>query len=327
MEKYSLIERPRRLRRSPALREAVAETRLHPSHLVLPIFVTEGKGVEEKISSMPGVERRSLDRLSGFLGEAQEFGIRSVALFPKVPEGKKTSDASEALNPRGLVPETIRFLKKEFPELVVFSDVALDPYSADGHDGLVSEGEVVNDATLAVLAKMAVVQAEAGADFVAPSDMMDGRVGAIRGALDARGFEAVGILSYAAKYASCFYGPFRDALDSAPKKGDKKTYQMDFRNSVEALREVRLDVQEGADMVMVKPAGAYLDVISSVRAAVDIPVAAYQVSGEYSMIRFGAEKGLFNWEAAMEESLVAIRRAGADLIFTYFAVEMARRMR
>lgn len=322
-----LPERPRRLRRSSSIRDSLAETALRPAQLALPVFVTEGSQLVEPISSMPGVNRYSLDRLSSFLNEAQELGIRSVAIFPKIADAKKSADAAEALNPKGLVPAAVAAVKKQFPELTIFTDIALDPFSSDGHDGLVRDGKIENDPSVQLLAKMAVVHAEAGADFVAPSDMMDGRVGAIREALDGRGFTEVGILSYAAKYASSFYGPFRDALDSAPKAGNKKTYQMDFRNSREALREVRLDMEEGADIVMVKPAGAYLDVIKSVRESVDIPVAAYQVSGEYSMLKFGAERGIFRLEDVMEESLFAIRRAGADLIFTYFALEMAKRLR
>jgi porphobilinogen synthase len=330
-----ILERPRRLRRTESLREAVAETRLTAAQLVLPVFVTEARGSVEKIPSMPGVERYSLDRVDAVLQEAQELGIGGIALFPKIDDAKKNSQASEALNPDGLVPRAVRKIKKEFPALTVYTDIALDPFSSDGHDGLVSagnggpfdqHGKILNDETLAVLAKMACLHAEAGADFVAPSDMMDGRVAAIRAALDERGAVDVGILSYCAKYASCFYGPFRDALDSAPRGGDKKTYQMDPRNSREALRELRLDVAEGADAVMVKPAGAYLDVISAFRANTELPVAAYQVSGEYSMICFGAEHGLFDKAKAMEESLIAIRRAGADLIFSYFALEMARRL-
>lgn len=321
-----ILHRPRRLRRTASIREAVAETHLSAAQLVLPVFVMEGERREEAIGSMPGISRRTLDLLPAYVERAALAGVRSLALFPKIAEGKKDSSAKEALNHLGLVPKTVAALKKQFPELTLYTDIALDPFSADGHDGLVRHGEVVNDLSVEVLARMAVIHAEAGADFVAPSDMMDGRVGAIRRALDERGFSNVGILSYGAKYASCFYGPFRDALDSAPKAGDKKTYQMDPRNLREAIREVQLDVAEGADGVMVKPAGAYLDVIRAVRESVNIPVAAYQVSGEYSMIRFGAEHGLFRWEAAMEESLFAIRRAGADLVFTYFAEEMARRL-
>lgn len=323
----SHLERPRRLRRTASIRSSVAETSLAPAQLVLPVFVTEGRDLCSPIASMPGVNRWSLDRLPKVLREAADLGLGGIALFPRVAESKKNPDATEALNPKGLVPETVRFVKKSFPSLTIFTDIALDPFSSDGHDGLVRDGEIVNDLTVEMLAQMALVHAEAGADFVAPSDMMDGRVGGIRRALDEQGFTGTGILSYAAKYASVFYGPFRDALDSAPKAGDKKTYQMDFRNVREALREVRLDCAEGADAVMVKPAGAYLDVIRAVRESVDIPVAAYQVSGEYTMLRIAAERGVFAWEAAMEESLFAIRRAGADLIFTYAAVDMAKRLR
>jgi porphobilinogen synthase len=304
-----------------------AETNLRAAALVLPVFLTEGAGKIEPIASMPGTSRYSLDTVSQVLREAVEFGLGGVALFPKIAESKKNSQASEALNEAGLVPAAVRAIKKEFPALTIFTDIALDPFSSDGHDGLLREGKVLNDETVEVLAQMALLHARAGADFVAPSDMMDGRVGAIRSALDEAGFSETGILSYSAKYASCFYGPFRDALDSAPRAGDKKTYQMDPRNAREAVREAMLDLEEGADLLMVKPAGAYLDVIWSVRELSDVPVAAYQVSGEYSMIRFGAEHGLFDWRVAMEESLVAIRRAGADLIFTYFALEMAKRLR
>lgn len=322
-----MLERPRRLRRTATIRESVAETQLSAANLVLPFFVTEGSGKEESIATMPGISRWSLDRLPGYLERVAKSGVRSVALFPKIDDAKKDSSGREALNHEGLVPAVVRDVKKRFPELTIYTDIALDPFSSDGHDGLVRHGEIVNDLTVEVLARMAVIHAEAGADFVSPSDMMDGRVGAIRRALDERGYTNVGIMSYGAKYASAFYGPFRDALDSAPKSGDKKTYQMDFRNVREALREVRLDVAEGADGVMVKPAGAYLDVIRAVREHVDIPVAAYQVSGEYAMLKFAAEKGIFALDRVMEESLFAIRRAGADLIFTYFAEDMAKRLR
>lgn len=319
-------QRPRRLRRSESLRNSLAETDLKPSQLVLPVFLTEGKGLVEPIASMPGMNRYSLDTVSSVLREACDLGLGGVAIFPRVADAKKDSSAREALNADGLVPTVLRSIKREFPSLTLFSDIALDPFSSDGHDGLVRNGSVVNDETVAVLAEMAVMHARAGADFVSPSDMMDGRIGAIRSSLDRAGFSDTGILSYCAKYASCFYGPFRDALDSAPRGGDKKTYQMDPRNAREALRELRLDVAEGADIVMVKPAGAYLDVISAFRSACDLPVAAYQVSGEYSMIQFGAQHGLFEAARAMEESLVAIRRAGANLIFTYFALEMGRKL-
>ncbi|MGZ3672463.1 MAG: porphobilinogen synthase [Bdellovibrionota bacterium] len=317
--------RPRRLRRSEAIRSSVAETRLNASQLVLPLFLTEGGGVEP-IKSMPGVSRYSLETAAPVLREAAERGLGGIALFPRVGDAKKNPAASEALNENGLIPAAIRWIKKEYPTLTLFTDIALDPFSSDGHDGLVRGGEVVNDETVAVLAKMAVMHARAGADFVCPSDMMDGRVGAIRTALDEAGFSGVGILSYCAKYASCFYGPFRDALDSAPRGGDKKTYQMDPRNTREALRELALDTAEGADIVMVKPAGAYLDVIHAFRGASSLPIAAYQVSGEYSMICFGAQAGLFEKDRAMEESLISIRRAGADLIFSYFALDMARKL-
>ena len=323
----SMLERPRRLRRTASIRESVAETHLAAANLALPFFVTEGEKKEEPIATMPGISRWSLDRLPAYLERVAESGVRSLALFPKIDDAKKDETAREALNPEGLVPRTVREIKKRFPDFAIYTDIALDPFSSEGHDGLVHQGEIVNDLTVQTLAQMALVHAEAGADFVAPSDMMDGRVGAIRRTLDEKGFSNVGIMSYGAKYASCFYGPFRDALDSAPKAGDKKTYQMDFRNVREALREVRLDLAEGADGVMVKPAGAYLDVIRAVREQVDIPVAAYQVSGEYAMLAFAAERGIFSRERVMEESLYAIRRAGADLIFTYFAAEMAARLR
>ncbi len=321
-----LNERPRRLRASPSLRDSVAETVLRPSQLVLPLFLTEGKGLVEPIKSMPGVARYSLDTVKPLLEEAAKLGLGGVALFPKVPEEKKNSQASEAFHEQGLAPTAIRQIKKDFPLLTIFADIALDPFSSDGHDGFVKEGKIINDETVAALCQQALLYAKAGADFVSPSDMMDGRIGAIRSALDEAGFTETGILSYCAKYASCFYGPFRDALDSAPRAGDKKTYQMDPRNSREALRELRLDQAEGADIVMVKPAGAYLDVIRAFRENTELPVAAYQVSGEYSMIQFGVEHGLFDRARAMEESLISIRRAGADLIFTYFALEMGRRL-
>lgn len=315
------------MRRSESLRNSVAETTLSANQLVWPLFLTEGQGLVEPIKSMPGVARYSLDKISPLLSEANDLGLGGIALFPRIADSQKSANAAEALNPNGLIPKAIQQIKKDFPKLTIFSDIALDPFSSDGHDGIVRDGEIVNDETVAILAKMSVVHAKAGADFVCPSDMMDGRVGAMRAALDEAGFTNTGILSYCAKYASCFYGPFRDALDSAPRAGDKKTYQMDPRNVREAMRELRLDIAEGADAVMVKPAGAYLDIIRAFRENTDLPVAAYQVSGEYSMIRFGAEHGLFDAGKAMEESLVAIRRAGADLIFTYFAAEMAKKIK
>lgn len=319
-----LISRPRRNRKSAAIRSLVQETTLQTSDLILPLFVMEGKNQRVAIKSMPGVERLSRENIVKIAKEAYKLGIPAVALFPVIDDKKKDKRASESRNRKGLLQNTIRDLKNAIPELAVISDVAMDPYSVDGHDGLVEKGEIVNDATLPILAEMAVAQAEAGADIVAPSDMMDGRVACIREALDEEGFENVSILSYAAKYASSFYGPFREALDSAPRSGDKKTYQMNPANKREALREVSLDIEEGADIVMVKPAGAYLDIIQLVRANFEIPVAAYQVSGEYSMIQAAAQKGWIDGERAMSESLLSIKRAGADMILTYFALEMAK---
>jgi len=316
--------RPRRNRVSPAVRALVRETALAPADLIWPLFVVEGEGVRDPVGSMPGVERLSRDLLVKEAAEAHAAGVPAVALFPAIEDGKKDPLAKESTNPDGLLQRAVRDLKDASPELAVITDVAMDPYSSDGHDGIVRDGEIVNDETLDVLAAMAVSQAEAGADLVAPSDMMDGRVEAIRGALDGAGFEHVGILSYAAKYASAFYGPFRDALDSAPRGGDKKTYQMDPANAREALREVDLDVEEGADIVMVKPALAYLDVLAAVRDAVDVPVAAYQVSGEYAMAHAAGERGWLDADAALREMLLAIKRAGADMILTYAAKRVAQ---
>ena len=293
---------------------------------MLPLFLHDA-GVDEAIESMPGCTRWSLEGLVKEAGEAFALGIPAVVLFPAIDESLKTKKAEECYNPDGLVPRAIRALKKAFPELVVMTDVALDPYNIDGHDGLVEEGEILNDETVAVLCQQAVCQANAGADIVAPSDMMDGRVAALRGALDAAGYEKVSICSYTAKYASAYYGPFRGALGSAPKSGDKKTYQLDPANRREALRELMLDEEEGADMVMVKPAGAYLDIISEVRENTTLPVAAYQVSGEYLMIKSASADGWINEEAVMMESLIAIKRAGADFILTYFAKNAARVLR
>lgn len=321
-----LAARPRRNRKSAAIRSLVEETTLRSSDLILPLFVMEGKNSRIAIRSMPGVERLTRDNLVKVAKEAYKLGIPAVALFPVIDDKKKDKRASESKNKKGLLQNTIRDLKDAVPELAVISDVAMDPYSTDGHDGLVEKGQIINDKTLPILAEMAVAQAEAGADIVAPSDMMDGRVGYIRDALDAAGFENVSILSYAAKYASSFYGPFREALDSAPRAGDKKTYQMNPANKREALREVSLDIEEGADIVMVKPAGAYLDIIQLIRANFDVPLAAYQVSGEYAMIKAAADKGWIDGERAMSESLLAIKRAGADMILSYFALEMAKKI-
>jgi porphobilinogen synthase len=318
--------RPRRNRKSAGVRALVRETLLSPGDFVLPMFLHDLE-VDEAIASMPGCTRWSLKSLVKEAGEALALGIPAVVLFPAVDESLKTREAEESYNPEGLVPRAIRALKEAHPELVVMTDVALDPYNLDGHDGLVRDGEIVNDETIEVLCKQAVSQAWAGADIVAPSDMMDGRVAALRDALDAAGFEKVSICSYTAKYASAYYGPFRGALGSAPKVGDKKTYQMDPANRREAVRELMLDESEGADIVMVKPAGPYLDVISDLAEHASVPVAAYQVSGEYLMIKSAAKDGWVNEEAVMMESLIGIKRAGADIILTYFAKRAAEILR
>jgi porphobilinogen synthase len=300
------------------------ETVLEPDRFILPLFIHRDDG-DVPIASMPGRSRLGPKGLLTEVAGALADGITSIVLFPAVADSLKTPHGEEAFNPAGLIPETIRRLKDRHPELVIVTDVALDPYSSDGHDGIVApDGRILNDETIEVLCQQAIAQARAGADIIAPSDMMDGRVGAIRRALDSEGFSEVSILSYTAKYASAFYGPFRDALDSAPKSGDKKTYQMDPANRREALREVALDEAEGADMLMVKPAGAYLDVIRDVREATSLPIAAYQVSGEYAMLKAASERGWLNERAVVLESLLAIRRAGADVILTYFARDAAR---
>ncbi len=319
-----ITKRYRRLRSGEAVRNLVAETTLTPDHFIVPLFISDGKNKKEPIPSMPGYFRLSLDMLKDEILELRSLGLRSVLLFVKVPDALKDNEGKEALNPHGLMQKSIRYIKELDPEMIVMTDVALDPYSIYGHDGIVMGKEIVNDVSVEVLSKMAVSHAQAGADFAAPSDMMDGRVRAIREKLDEAGFERTGILSYAAKYASSFYGPFRDALDSAPGFGDKKTYQMDFRNSGEALKEVELDIEEGADIVMIKPAGAYLDIIRAVKNHVHVPVAAYQVSGEYSMIKAAAANGWLDEKQAMLESLIAIRRAGADVIASYFAKDFAK---
>jgi porphobilinogen synthase len=315
--------RGRRLRTSPSIREMVAEHRLHPSDFIAPVFITEGKRVTEPIQSMPDYYRYSPDMAIDEVKSLQDSGIRSVLLFVKVPDELKDNKGKEALNPGGLMQRSVRAIREALPEMVVMTDVALDPYSSYGHDGIVEDGRILNDATVEVLARMSVSHAEAGATFVAPSDMMDGRIGAIREALEDGGFTDTGIMAYSAKYASVFYGPFRDALDSAPGFGDKKTYQMDPRNVREAVREAITDEAEGADIVMVKPGLPYLDVVRAVREAVHVPVAVYHVSGEYAMIKAAAEKGWLNEEQAVMESLIAFKRAGADLIATYFAAEQA----
>jgi porphobilinogen synthase len=329
---FDLQERPRRLRSSPAMRRMVTETRLSVDQLVMPLFVCEGEDVSDQIESMPGQARLSIDRLIERATLAHQLGIPAVALFPAVPEPLKNVSASEALNPEGLGPRAVRALKRQLPELLVISDVALDPFSAHGHDGIVRDGRVQNDETLGILADMALVYAEAGADIIAPSDMMDGRVGAIRKTLDASGHHDTAIMAYTAKYASAFYGPFRDALDSAPRPGDdvpsdKRTYQMDPANAREALREAELDVAEGADFIMVKPAVGYLDIVRRLAEWSPVPVAAYHVSGEYAMIKAASARGWLDEKAAVLETLISIRRAGADIILTYFAMDVARWLR
>lgn len=323
-DSHALPCRPRRLRQSPAHRGLMRETRLSVENLIYPVFLCEGTDQKQPIETLPGQFRWSVDRLSTFCADMMSRGIGTVNLFGQ--SSAKDASGSSALDPEGLVPRAVRTLKKAFPALCVQTDVALDPYTSHGHDGVLINGKIDNDASLAVLARMAVLHAEAGADWVAPSDMMDGRVGVIRRALDHAGHTQTCILAYSAKYASCFYGPFRGALDAAPLQGppDKKSYQMDPANRIEALREIALDVEEGADAVMVKPAGLYLDVVHAVKQQVNVPVAAYQVSGEYAMIHAAAEKGWIDLHAAMLESVLCIRRAGADMILTYFAPELAR---
>lgn len=319
-----MIKRPRILRVSPAIRSMVAETTLTPNDFIAPMFVVEGTAQREEISSMPSYYRVSLDILKKEVKELYSLGIKSVLLFIKCPDELKDNKGTEALNEKGLMQRAIQAVKDAQPEMVVMTDVALDPYSSFGHDGIVEGSEIVNDATVKVLAEMSVSHARAGADIVAPSDMMDGRILAIREALEQNGFTKTGIMSYSAKYASCFYGPFRDALDSAPGFGDKKTYQMDTANRREAIKEAITDVEEGADIVMVKPALAYLDIIREVKNSVYVPVSAYQVSGEYAMIKAAAKAGWLTEEKAVIETLTSIKRAGADLIATYFAKDAVR---
>jgi porphobilinogen synthase len=314
--------RPRRLRRTDALRRLVRETWLHPSQLVLPLFVRSGSGVRQKVESMPGVDQTSVDELIKDAREAASLGVGGVLLFG-IPD-RKDAEGSEAWNDNAPVQQAVRALKRDVPELVVITDVCLCEYTEHGHCGVIRDGDVDNDATLELLAREAVSHARAGADIVAPSDMMDGRVAKIRSSLDAHGFANTPILAYSAKYAGAFYGPFREAADSTPQFGDRRAYQMDSANSDEALREVLLDIEEGADMVMVKPAGAFLDIIRRVKSETGYPVAAYQVSGEFAMIQAAAERGWVDRERVMMDSLLGIRRAGADVIITYFARDAAR---
>jgi porphobilinogen synthase len=306
------------------MRSLVAETILTPNDFIAPLFIDEGENISTEIASMPNYYRRSLDLTVKEVKELWSMGIKCVLLFVKAKDEVKDNTGKEAWNKNGLMQRSIKEIKEAVPEMVVMTDVALDPYSSYGHDGIVLNGQIVNDQTVEALVKMSLSHAEAGADFVAPSDMMDGRIGAIRQALEENNFINTGIMSYSAKYASCFYGPFRDALDSAPGFGDKKTYQMNYANRIEAIKETIMDVEEGADIVMVKPALAYLDIIREVKNAVDVPVSAYNISGEYSMIKAAAARGWINEEQAIIESLTSIKRAGADLIATYFAKDAVK---
>ena len=323
MSDFQIPHRPRRNRKSAAIRSAIAETIILPRHLVFPLFLLDGVNKREDISSMPGMARLSLDLLMREIEQCLKLGVSMFAIFPAVDDSLKNPVASYSYAKGNFYCNAIYEIKKRFPEAVLISDVALDPYSSDGHDGFVQNEKILNDETLPILAKMALAQAEAGIDILGPSDMMDGRVGYLRDALDENGFSDVSIMSYTAKYASGFYGPFRDALASAPKFGDKKTYQMDFANVKEARLEARLDEDEGADFLMVKPALAYLDVIKTLSESSNLPIAAYQVSGEYAMIKAAAEKGWLVEEKIVPETLVAIRRAGASIILTYFAKQFA----
>ena len=320
-----LTHRPRRLRRNPSIRSLVREVHLSVDDFIYPMFVMEGENSRVEIPSMPEAYRFTLDLLIKEIEEIYALGIKAIALFPAVPEEKKDLTGSESFNPEGLAQRAVRAIKAVVPDIIIFTDVALDPFTTHGHDGIIDDnGVILNDETVEVLVKMSVSQAAAGTDFVSPSDMMDGRIGAIRQGLDANGFEDVGILAYSAKYASAYYGPFRDALGSAPKSGDKKTYQMDTANAREAIKEVYLDIAEGADIVMVKPALAYLDIIAKVKEATNVPVAAYNVSGEYAMIKAAAKLGWIDEKKVMLETLLSMKRAGADIILSYHAKAVAQ---
>ncbi len=319
----NLPQRPRRNRKNSVIRNMVQENSVTVNDLIFPLFLIDGKNKKTEVSSMPGIYRLSQDLILKEIESCMKLGIMSFDIFPSLNDKLKDKKATESLNKKGLYPSTIREIKKRFPEAVIMTDVAMDPYSSDGHDGFVKNGKIVNDETLEILAKMAIVQAEAGADIIGPSDMMDGRVGYIREALDDAGFTDVSIMSYTAKYASAFYGPFRDALDSAPKFGDKKTYQMDPANRKEALLEADLDASEGADFLMVKPALSYLDVIKSLSDNFTLPIAAYNVSGEYAMIKAAAAKKWIDGDKVRDEVLLSMKRAGASVILTYFAKEFA----
>lgn len=316
--------RNRRLRKNSAIREMVQENRLHPSNFIVPLFFMEGENKKEEIASMPGYFRYTLDLLIKEAKDCYELGIRSALLFAKIEDSLKDNEGKEAINTDGLMQRAIRLLKSEVPMMYLMSDVALDPYSMHGHDGIVDGQEIVNDQTIEVLAEMALTHAEAGVDMVAPSDMMDGRIGAIREKLEDEGYPNVGIMSYSVKYASSFYGPFRDALDSAPGFGDKKTYQMNSANASEAMAEVDNDIDEGADIIMVKPGMPYLDMVKQISNQFDVPISVYQVSGEYAMIKAASQKGWLDHDKVMMESLIGFKRAGAKLIATYFAKEAAK---
>ena len=319
-----LQRRNRILRQSPAIRSLVCETILTPNDFIVPLFITEGENIKLEIASMPNYYRLSLDNTVKEVKELWSMGLKSVLLFVKSKDELKDNKGTEALNPDGLMQRSIKAIKDAVPEMLVMTDVALDPFSSYGHDGIVENGLIVNDATVEVLAKMSVSHAQAGADFVAPSDMMDGRIGAIRKALEENNFTNTGIMAYSAKYASCFYGPFRDALDSAPGFGDKKTYQMDYGNRIEAVKEALMDIEEGADIVMVKPGLPYLDIVREVKNAVNVPVSVYNISGEYAMIKAASKMGWIDEDKAILETLTSIKRAGADLIATYFAKDAVR---
>lgn len=322
-----MLRRPRRNRKSSLIRDLVEETHVSVKDLIFPVFVMAGENKKVEIASMPGIYRYTPDLLLEEMAACIEIGIKTFAPFPAIDTSRKDPLAQESYNPEGLYPATIRKIKENFSEVCLLTDVALDPYSSDGHDGIVQEGKILNDETLEVLGKMAIIQAQAGSDILGPSDMMDGRIGYIREALDDQGHTEVSIMSYTAKYASAFYGPFRDALESAPKAGDKKTYQMNPANRTEALIEADLDVAEGADILMVKPAIPYLDIVRLLKDNYALPIAAYHVSGEYAMIKAAAEKGWLDETRCMMESLLSIKRAGADIILTYFAKEFARFVR
>jgi porphobilinogen synthase len=319
-----MLIRPRRNRANNTIREMVQETVLRPSNLVLPLFLVDSTNIKIEVASLPGNFRWSLDLLLGEIKDCIELGIKSFVLFPAVDEELKDSVATYGYSSENFYLKAIKTIKETYPEIVLISDVAMDPYSSDGHDGLVQDGKILNDETLPILGKMAVAQAEHGIDIIGPSDMMDGRVAYIRESLDNAGFTNVAIMSYTAKYASAFYGPFRDALDSAPKAGDKKSYQMDPANSIEALREAELDTIEGADYLMIKPALNYLDIVQLLKQNSDLPIAAYHVSGECAMLTAACERGWLDFEKAMPEALLSIKRAGADIILTYFAKDYAK---